>query len=218
MENKDILQEVKRTYSAIAHEFDATRDRLWPEFKAFLKEIEKRFIYKKRLAALDVGCGNGRLSHFLKNYPLNYVGVDNNRTMLRIAKKKNPNAIFKYAEITKLPFPSHSFDTVWCIAVLHHLPTKKLRLQALREIKRVLKPDGLLCLTVWNLWQPKYRKYINQKTHNAAIPWKEKILRYYYAFKQNEFRDLLKNAGLNKMKQLKSMHNFAFVATNRSQL
>lgn len=212
MGNRDILQEVKRSYSAIAHEFDATRDRPWPEFSIFLKEIKKRFIYKKRLATLDVGCGNGRLSHFLKNEPIEYVGVDNNRTMLRIAKKKNPHVTFRFAEITKLPFSTHSFDTVWCIAVLHHLPTKKLRVKALKEIKRILKKNGLLMLTVWNLWQPKYRKYIDKKTQNAEIPWKKKILRYYYAFKQNELHDLLKNAGFKKIKKVKSNHNFAFIA------
>lgn len=216
MGNRDILQEVKRSYSAIAHEFDATRDRPWPEFADFLKEIKKRFIYKKRLAALDVGCGNGRLSHFLTlrqaQGDIEYVGVDNNRTMLRIAKKKNPSATFRFAEITKLPFPAHSFDTVWCIAVLHHLTTEKLRLKALKEMKRVLKPGGLLFLMVWNLWQPRYKKYIDKKTQNAEIPWKKKILRYYYAFKQNELHDLLKSAGFKKIKKVKSNHNFAFIA------
>ncbi|MBI2638439.1 methyltransferase domain-containing protein [Candidatus Peregrinibacteria bacterium] len=241
MGSKDILQEVKRSYSAIAHEFDATRDRPWQEFKIFLDYLRKQAqpvfasarsesghrmhdppaLFRQTLASannrlrlLDVGCGNGRLSHFLKKNPIEYTGVDNNRTMLRIAKKKNPHAVFRFAEITKLPFPARSFGAAWCIAVLHHLPTKKLRLQALKEIKRILKPNGLLFITVWNLWQPKYRKYIDQKTQNAEIPWgtEKKILRYYYAFKQNELRDLLKSAGFKKIKKITSNHNFAFIA------
>jgi ubiquinone/menaquinone biosynthesis C-methylase UbiE len=226
MGSKDILQQVKKTYSAIAYEFDATRDRPWPEFKVFLEEIKRRFINKKRLAALDVGCGNGRLSHFLKNYPIEYIGIDNNRIMLRIAKKKNPKARFRYADTCKLPFSAHSFDTVWSIALLHHLPTKKLRLQALKEMKRVLKPGGLLCLTVWNLWQKKYKKYIDTKTHHAQIPWgqNKKILRYYYAFRATELRDLLKKSGFRKIKQFRPsyrstplpLYNLSFIAYEES--
>lgn len=204
----------------IAHAFDSTRDRPWPEFKVFLTETKRRFIDKKRLAALDVldiGCGNGRLSHFLKNEPVNYIGIDNNRTMLKIAKKKNPKAKFRYGDICKLPFPARSFDTVWSIAVLHHLPVKKLQQKALQEMKRVLKPGGLLCLTVWNLWQKKYKKYIDKKTHRAEIPWGSdtKIKRFYYAFKKRELQDLLKKAGLSKMKKVKSKYNIVFTITKK---
>lgn len=209
-----ILKNVKATYSAIAHEFDVTRDHPWPEFGIFLSKLKKHYnLQPTSYKLLDVGCGNGRLSHFLKNEPVNYIGVDNNRTMLRIAKKKNPRVHFRYADACKLPFPTHSFDAVWAIALLHHLPTKKLQLCALKEMKRVLKPGGLLCLTVWNLWQPKYKKYIDIKTHHAQIPWgsDNKIKRFYYAFKKRELQDLLKKAGLSKMKQVKSTHNIVFI-------
>lgn len=225
MKPKHILQEVKKTYSAIAHEFDATRDRPWPEFSVFLSELKKHYnLQATSYNLLDVGCGNGRLSHFLTLRqtqddikPIDYTGVDNNRTMLRIAKKKNPKAHFRYANAYKLPFSSRSFDTVWAIALLHHLPTKKLQLCALKEMKRVLKPGGLLCLMVWNLWQKKYKKYIDKKIHHAQIPWgqNKKILRYYYAFKKNELRDLLKSVGLSTIKKVKSKNNFAFSATKK---
>lgn len=220
MKTKDILKDIKRTYDSISHEFDAARDRPWPEFEVFLAEIKKRFVDKKRLAALDVldvldvGCGNGRLSHFLKNEPIEYVGVDNNRTMLRIAKKKNPKAKFRYGDICKLPFSARSFDVVWAIAVLHHLPSKTLQLKALREMKRVLTRGGSLMLTVWNLWQPKYRKLIDRKTHTAFIPWgaEKKVLRYYHAFQATELRSLLKRAGFSSIKKIRSKNNIAYIA------
>lgn len=200
----------------IAHEFDATRDRPWPEFKVFLAALKKL----GKIKLLDVGCGNGRLSHFLTLrqaqgdiQPIDYTGMDNNRTMLKIAKKKNPKAKFRYGDICKLPFPARSFDTVWSIAVLHHLPVKKLQQKALQEMKRVLKPGGLLCLTVWNLWQKKYKKYIDTKTHHAHIPWgqNKKILRYYYAFRATEIHKLLETTGFYSIKKLRSKHNLSYL-------
>lgn len=224
MKAKYILQEVKKTYSAIAHEFDGTRDRPWPDFEVFLAKLKKQgsrnFAQQnkqgsvKKLKLLDVGCGNGRLSHFLKKEPIEYIGIDNNRTMLRIAKKKNPQAKFRYGDVCKLPFPARSFDTVWSIAVLHHLPNKTLQLKALREIKRVLIRGGSLMLTVWNLWQPKYRKLIDRKTHTAFIPWGGKVLRYYHAFQATELRALLKRARFSSIKKIRSMNNIAYIAYN----
>lgn len=213
MDPQQLLHKVKKIYTAISEEFDATRHKPWPEFKIFLQyffKLQTLGSANSRFRLLDVGCGNGRLLHFLKNEPIEYVGVDNNRTMLKIAKKKAPKAIFRYADILKLPFLAASFDMVWCIAVLHHLPTPKLQLQAVHEMKRVLKKNGLLMLMVWNLWQPKYKKFIQEKTHHALIPWKNKVERFYYAFRAQEIEKLLKKAGFPKWKRIKSERNLAY--------
>ena len=42
------------------------------------------------------------------------------------------------------------FDKVLCVAVLHHLPTKMMRLRMLMEMKKVLKAGGFIYLTVFN--------------------------------------------------------------------
>lgn len=221
MRINQILKKIKTDYSKIADEFDASRGiREWPEFKVFLKELRKRKKASSTLRVLDVGCGNGRLWHFLTIRqahgdigPIDYIGVDNNKKMLQIAKKHAPKARFRFGDVLKLPFPANSFDTVFAIALLHHLPTKKLQLKALKEMKRVLKPGGLLFLTTWNLWQKKYIKYINAKTHHAKIPWGKgkKVLRYYYAFRSAEFKNLLKDAGFHSIKKLSSPHNLAYI-------
>lgn len=210
MQTKDVLNKVKTDYGLIAEEFSKTRENPWPEFEEFLKNLKFKKNTKK-IKLLDIGCGNGRLYNFLKAEPIDYIGIDNNRAFLKIAKQKYPDAKFRYADAVKLPFSAKSFDSVWCIAVLHHLPTKTLRLKACKEIARVLKTNGKLMITVWNLWQKKYRGFINKRTHDALIPWNNKLKRYYYAFKPAELKIFLKQAGFTLVKNIKSQHNFAYV-------
>lgn len=222
MIKKGILKKIKKDYSIISNEFDATRQYAWPEFYVLLKYLKKHHILRQaqddmRIKLLDVGCGNGRLFSFLKYEPIKYVGIDNNRALLKIAKKNHPDVKFRYCDILKLPFPARSFDTVWCIAVLHHIPTQKLQLKALKEMKRVLKTDGMLMLMVWNLWQPKYRKYIDKKTHDANIPWgskkNPKVWRYYHAFTKTELEELLKRTYFSRLKKVRSQYNLAYICS-----
>lgn len=211
MHAKSLLKKVKQDYSSIAGEFDVTRKTPWPEFAVLLKYVKKAHAGAKKIKLLDVGCGNGRLAKFLNNESIEYVGIDNNREMLQMSKQNNPHAKFQYGDILKLPFPASCFDTIWTIALLHHLPNQTLRLKALKEIKRVLKKNGSFAITVWNLWQRKYKAYINKKTHIALIPWANKLKRYYYAFTAPELYNLLKKAGFTLIKNIYSKNNLAYI-------
>lgn len=201
----------------IAKEFDATRREPWPEFDDFLAALKKWRTgsgEQRTVKLLDAGCGNGRLAEFLKKESwIEYTGIDNNRKLLSIAQKKNPQKRFRFGDVLALPFQPASFDSVWCIAVLHHLPTHASMLHALREFKKVLKPGGLLMLTVWNLRQPRYKKYISKETHHALIPWgkDKKVLRFYYAFTKKELQEILTQAGFKKTQDVQSTHNLACV-------
>jgi ubiquinone/menaquinone biosynthesis C-methylase UbiE len=216
MQAQKILKDVVTSYSKIAEEFHATRDHPWPEFDIFLNQMD----FEESPKLLDVGCGNGRLLDFFKDHSIEYTGLDNNKKLLTLAKKAHPKAEFKYGDILKIPFPANTFDTVWCIAVLHHIPTEELQLKALKEMHRVLKSKGKLMLTVWNLWQLKYLKYIDEKTHDSFIPWgpsfakasdgkpEKKTTRYYHAFTSPEVRKLLKKSGFELKKEIKLKGNF----------
>lgn len=209
---KSILKKVKSDYSAIAHEFSQTRNRPPPEFAFFEPYLNKGY------KILDLGCGNGRLYKSLKSKKIEYTGIDNNKALLSLAKKLNPRARFCLGDALKLPFPDRKFDAVFCIAVLHHIPTKKFQLKALKEAKRVLKKNGCFFLTVWNLFQPKYKKYIDKKTGNAFIPWGQdkKIKRFYHAFEMPELSNLIKLAGLSIKKKLKNKYNLCFICYEKS--
>ncbi|GAA5316232.1 MAG: class I SAM-dependent methyltransferase [Candidatus Pelagadaptatus aseana] len=109
---------------------------------------------------LDVGCGEGR--HTLGAYlhaNVEAVGVDLSASDVEKARKgaseftdkanKNKSIHFQEADALALPFADDSFDKVICSEVLEHIPDYK---GVLKEIKRVLKPDGLLAVSVPRAW------------------------------------------------------------------
>jgi SAM-dependent methyltransferase len=108
-------------------------------------------------------------------------------------------------------------DLLLNVAAFHHIPSKKLRLSALSEMQRVLKKQGILIVTVWNLWQWKYFRQIllallksllslgNFAPNDLFIPWKnsqQKVLasRYYHNFLPFEIKSLFKKSGFKILK------------------
>lgn len=101
---------------------------------------------------LEVGCGTGSLAILAKEKvgTQSYVaGVDISEKMLdqaiKKSKKYNLKIDFIKASIDQLPFPENKFDVVISSWMFHHLP-ELIKLNGLKEIKRVLKPGGRLFL------------------------------------------------------------------------
>ncbi len=98
-------------------------------------------------AVLDVATGGGGFAATLKENLASYteiVGVDTSeRAEVAFWErfKTDPTVRFTRMDATHLEFPDSSFDTVSICSSLHHLPSP---LQALNEMKRVARPDGLL--------------------------------------------------------------------------
>jgi SAM-dependent methyltransferase len=149
---------------------------------------------------LDLGCGNGRLYEFLKPKKVRYLGIDHNSHLLDKARKSYPEARFQLADMTDMDLPEGGFDNVFCIAAFHHIPGKTMRKKVAKSIHRSLKPDGILILTVWNLFQFKYFKallkavlicilHLGLKTawNDLWVKWGDyTIKRYYHAFLPKE--------------------------------
>lgn len=95
---------------------------------------------------LDIGCSDGKILSILKNLwgdDNKYTGVDLSSLLIDKAVKKYPDIFFFLGDIVNLPISSNSIDIIICSFVLHHLPLV-LKLKAIDEIKRVLKPGGIL--------------------------------------------------------------------------
>jgi len=93
---------------------------------------------------LDVGCGVGYFSKLLSEYGANVSGIDINPDSVNICKSYvGPN--FYVGNASRLDFDDNSFDKILCSEVLEHLKDDK---GALDEIYRILKPNGILVLTV----------------------------------------------------------------------
>ncbi|MBW4626199.1 MAG: class I SAM-dependent methyltransferase [Brasilonema octagenarum HA4186-MV1] len=100
---------------------------------------------------LDVACGTGEFERLLlSEYPTQHiVGVDISKKMLEIAKHKcsiYPQVWFQTASVLALPFASNTFDVVISASSFHYFDDP---LAALREMKRVLKPEGKVVILDW---------------------------------------------------------------------
>ena len=98
---------------------------------------------------LDICCGTGSvIIAFAKGYPdAVLVGYDFSRGMLRKAQEKSAASRTVYVEgdAAQLPFPDGSFDVVTCSHALYELKGEA-REKALKEMRRVMHPDGLVLL------------------------------------------------------------------------
>ncbi|MBI3282733.1 class I SAM-dependent methyltransferase [Candidatus Curtissbacteria bacterium] len=108
-------------------------------------ELVKKYIWKRRgLKILDTGCGTGGLMKKLSKIG-NVVGIDFNHEAIKFAKRRGISV--KLSTIERIPFRDNRFDLVTCIDVIYHKQVKD-DVKALEEIRRVLKPGGLLILRV----------------------------------------------------------------------
>ena len=121
------------------------------EYKRFTTPIPMELL-KKHLRPdsriLDFGCGQGRILQQLKSEGfLNLSGVDISRNMIEIAKQNLPDADFKVNTGVMIPYNDLSFDCVIAAAVLTCIITNNDQRKLVTEIKRVLKPEGLVYIS-----------------------------------------------------------------------
>jgi SAM-dependent methyltransferase len=96
---------------------------------------------------LDFGCGVGRMTRGFSTFFSSGVGIDVSEKMVALARKFNvevPQIEFVASESDTLPFGDKSFDFVFSVLVLQHLPTEKLILQYVGEFIRVAKKGALI--------------------------------------------------------------------------
>lgn len=208
-----LLVKTREDYNLIAEEFSRTREKIWEEI---------RFLFDDYLVpgdrVLDSGCGNGRHYPLFKEKQIEYIGIDSSKRLIELTKERYPEADFRVEDALKLSFDEDYFNAVYSIAVLHHIPSKGLRLKFLNETKRVLKPGGLLILTVWNFHQIKELFLLVKYTLLKLIgkskldwkdifePWGKKAQRYYHWFSKRELGKLIKEAGF-KIEKIGTIKN-----------
>ena len=200
-----LIQKTQQDYQKLAKEFSVTRAFPWQELEDLIKYI------KPGQKVLDAGCGNGRSYQLLRSKKINYLGVDNSPALIREAQNKYQFGNFRVMDLTNLECEKDTFDTIFCIAALQHIPSKKLRFQVLQDFHQILKPNGYLIMTNWNLWQKKYfwqtlkyslsslcGKHRELDLKDVYMPWKARfgvVDRYYHAFIARELNKLLQDSG-----------------------
>lgn len=147
---------VKSTYDNIAEDFSKTRYKKWPKVNEFLQNLGTNSLL------LDVGCGNGK---YLDNPTTFNIGCDASSNLLSICKRKGFEVV--QCDMVALPFRKEVFDSVICIAALHHIVTSSRRQKCVQDMLDLLTPtQSKLLIQVWSFEQniDKNNPYLRQ--HN----------------------------------------------------
>jgi len=102
-----------------------------------------RFVEKGRL--LDIGCGNGTELYKLKKMGWETYGVEVNEEASARARSEGLSVLT--GDLFKAKFPDQFFDVVRMSFVLEHLPNPR---ETLTEIKRILRPQGRIYISIQN--------------------------------------------------------------------
>lgn len=107
--------------------------------------------------AIDLGCGTGSYTNWLRTQGLSVVGVDISQKMLEVARRKGDDgSTFVQADLAHLPFDDHTFDLALCHVVLEFTTDPEAILEG---SLRILKTGGRLvvgCINKLGLWGQKY--------------------------------------------------------------
>lgn len=214
-----LLSPIKESFDTIAEDFSHSRGHPWPEFGIF------KHCIPDHVSILDVGCGNGRFLQYLldQKKTVDYTGLDFSKKMIEIARKRFPQAEFMVESMTDFELEKR-FDRIVAIASLHHVPTRRLRRAVLDRLQKHLKDDGLLIISVWNLWQWRYIgpllkgflssvfTFFCKDPRDVIIPFgPNKVPRFYHAFLRSELRHALLAVGFLIEDEIKSTGNFIFI-------
>jgi len=205
--------DVVRTYDAIAESFDQSREHPWPEVADFAKSLPPS------IAALDLGCGNGRHTKLLCDAGRRVIGLDASRRLLAIARHREPRAAYVQGDVCQLPFRDETFSAAMLTATIHHFPSDSERLLAVREMRRVLRSGGRAMVSAWSFEQAE-KNLRMRPAHGGAssdvwVPWRgggAAVDRFYHLFREGELRELVLNAGLRMERYFRSGDNDFVVA------
>ncbi len=149
MDRPKVKERTRQAYNKVGSDYDSW---YWfkkaKELRAGLKDeviglLKKELSEKPRI--LDLCCGTGYLAKDLSTLG-DYAGVDFAPSMIRHCSVTFPKSKFLVGDAEELPFKSSTFDAVVCFWSFHHFlyPEK-----ALDEMKRVLKPNGIVVIATF---------------------------------------------------------------------
>ncbi len=187
------------SYDAFATTFSNSRKNLhWPELEYIIADM----IAHGSTSVLDIGCGNGRFIEqslgsglFMKHY----FWIDSSSWMIWEAEKLYPTDEFYNFDVCSMQSFVYvkwmqKYNSILLLASFHHLESQEERIQVLENTKKLLKPNGRIYMTNWNLRdQAKY-----ETSHRWDGDYDIKIgaySRYYHGFTVDELAGLFEDTG-----------------------
>lgn len=168
--------------------FKYGRKKIEHEFNKWLKQLPKDSL------VLDAGCGTGYFLERMQKAPITSMGVDLSQNMLKNLKQSYPDICVQRTDVQQLPFKDHSFDAIISVEVIRYF---KNRNSFLKELYRVLKPNGQLFVTAAPLLSTNFYGF-----YNHACQWLglEKILSCPQSFETKQsLRNRLRKEGFQDL-------------------
>jgi ubiquinone/menaquinone biosynthesis C-methylase UbiE len=186
MKQDDLSRRVQEAYKQIARSYIK---------KVRSGSLDHRFIekfltlFEPGQKVLDVGAGTGEMSaEMLTHHQLEVQAIDFSPEMVQLAKKEHPGLRIRRMDLRKLAFPPKSFDGVFAMYSLIHIPEGDVP-DALVGINRVMRPGGFIYLA---LQEPRHKM---QKDGFYPVVYNRKINMFINLITEGEMRTYLKNAG-----------------------
>jgi SAM-dependent methyltransferase len=179
---------VRATWDCLASVYDskATAD---PVYLSCIRQAG-RAVPKSTHLCLDAGCGTGLSTVIVGARCQRVVAADYSIESLRVLKKRAlANVFLVQADLNALPFVDSAFDAVVCANTLQHLKPEGEQGRAIKELRRVVRKRGIVCVCVHHYSRSKRRAgWIKAgKPGQAGID-------YIYRFSREELQALVPNA------------------------
>ena len=198
---------------------DYTGERFLPEECRGEIAIEhyQRYQFARQLikgkTVLDAACGEGYGSSLLSQAASHVTGLDLDKGAVERASRKygSEKLSFRAGSIEKLPFEDQSFDAVVSYETIEHVDGE-IQKQFLSEIRRVLKPDGLLIMST-----PNKAVYTDLVKGQNQFHVKEFYVKEYQDFLHGFFKEIEMFCQYPDVGYFISRENEAFDIYNRKE-
>jgi SAM-dependent methyltransferase len=135
-------------------------------------------------SACDLGCGPGHVARYLHERGVEVIGIDLSPVMVRHARELNPEIAFRQGDMRSLNIEDETWVGVTAFYSIIHIPRPKV-VEALSEIKRVLRPGGLLLLAF----------HIGDDVLHLDEWWGHQVSLDFVLFRHEEMTGFLESAG-----------------------
>ncbi|MBF8189574.1 class I SAM-dependent methyltransferase [Nonomuraea sp. K274] len=144
---------------------------------------------------LDVGCGTGVVTAAALALGAEVTAVDADPVMLEVAARRHPYATIRQACLPDLPFEDEEFDAIAGNFVINHVPDTA---GALKELHRVLRPDGTIALTWWKSDEMTATNVFADAIAAARIPYEPPPRPFTANDTPARFTELLRETGFRE--------------------
>ena len=134
--------------------------------------------------ACDMGCGPGHVARYLHEHGVQVCGVDLSPAMVERARRLTPGVEFRQGDMMALEAPDGAWAGIAAFYSIIHISRDDMA-RALRELRRVLRPGGLLLLAF----------HIGEDTIHLDEWWSQKVSVDFFLFRSDEMAGYLGAAG-----------------------